>query len=153
MKIGLFVAAMIGAFVLVGWGILWSYRAFNRHAEAALWRTYDGLDANLTPRKGDVRLRFHTYHGLLLWFVQTEHDGFLTPDRARELLGRLNRYNCSWGILSRGLVIVPALSFGNYLVQSRTIRAQVRAFDGDDLGTGVSRDAETGESFWYDSGR
>jgi hypothetical protein len=76
-----------------------------------------------------VRLVFHTYHGVLLWVVQTKHRFRLPPDQARELLWRLHCFNLKWGLLAYLGFVVPLLSYLNYLAQKRSITRQEREAD------------------------
>jgi len=110
----IFVAAIVYAVLLV------------RGARAALQRAYDGIEIAGQPAPGHVRLAFHTYHGLLVVFVQTEHQGYLPPEHARELLRRLHRFNLVYGLLAYVPPLVPILSWFNYLAQQRSIDNQER---------------------------
>lgn len=84
--------------------------------------------ADQTSPEECVEFVFHTYHGFLAFFVQTEHRFRLTPDRARELLWRFHKFNLSWGLLAYGgPLIIPLMSYGNYLAQKRRIAKQERA--------------------------
>ena len=94
---------------------------------APLAKRFEGIDAHETPQQGDVQFAFHTYHGFLVFFVQTEHRVSCSPDDARTLLRRLHRFNLTWGMLSYGLAFVPFVSFFNYLAQKRAITEQESA--------------------------
>jgi hypothetical protein len=111
--------------VLLGAGILLLKRWFDRRALAALWRNYEGLAIRHLPKSGDVQVVFHTYHGFLAYFVQSEHRFAAAPDEALELLRRLHRHNCRWGLLAPGCVYIPSLSLYNYWQQCRQIRTQM----------------------------
>jgi len=90
----------------------------------ALERRYQGLDISSVPREGDVHILYHTYRGLLVWVNMDEHRVFARPDQARKLLGRLLRYNLTWGMLSQAMLFVPFLAIGNYIAQRRSIDQQ-----------------------------
>jgi hypothetical protein len=89
-----------------------------------LAKAYEGIDVHETAQQGDVQFLFHTYHGFLVFFIQTEHRVSCPPDDARELLRRLNWFNLTWGMLSYGMVFVPFLSFFNQRAQNRAIARQ-----------------------------
>jgi hypothetical protein len=118
------VAAMVlflgslGAFALV------LFRTYERFARKALEQTYEGFDIHTAPRPGDVVLVYHTYHGFLAWHTETTHRVFLPAYAARELLGRLLRFNLTWGLLVHGGVFVPPVAISNYIAQRRSISKQ-----------------------------
>ena len=85
---------------------------------------YAGIEVHDIPVPGDVQFVYHTYHGFLVFFVQTEHRVSCQPESARMLLRRFLRFNLTWGMLSYGLVFVPFLAFFNYLTQKRSIAKQ-----------------------------
>lgn len=89
-----------------------------------LERCFRDIRIHDPPQPGDVCLRYHTYRGFLLWVSQSEHVVFAPLPDAERLLGRLLRYNLTWGILSYGTVFIPLLAFGNYVAQKRSIRRQ-----------------------------
>ena len=80
---------------------------------APLVKKFDGIDVHESPQQGDVQFVFHTYHGFLVFFVQTPHRVSCPPNEARKLLSRLHWFNLSWGVLSQGCLFVPFLSFFN----------------------------------------
>lgn len=94
------------------------------YALRPLQRCFTGIELRDLPRKGDVSITYHTYRGILAWVTQQEFAGYTTPDQARTLLKRLLRFNLTWGMLSYGLIFIPFLAIGNYLVQLRSIRIQ-----------------------------
>ena len=106
--------AFLGALVAA---TLVLYRGYERLARRALERAYADLD--LYPAKvfGSVQVVYHTYHGFLLWYTETEHRAILAPDEAIELLGRLLRFNLSWGLVARGGILIAPLAVYNYAVQ------------------------------------
>jgi hypothetical protein len=92
-----------------------------------LAKRYAGIEVHAVPVPGDVQFVYHTYHGFLVFFVQTEHRVSCPPESARALLGRFLRFNLTWGMLSYGLVFVPFLAFSNYVAQKRSIAKQEAA--------------------------
>ncbi|QEH31786.1 hypothetical protein OJF2_02510 [Aquisphaera giovannonii] len=94
---------------------------YKRRGDAALRRVYDGLTIHSSERPGAVPVRFHTYHGLLVYAVQTEHRFWAGPKDARAALWRLHRFNLVWGMFARGLLLIPLVSYTNYLAQKRSI--------------------------------
>ncbi len=107
--------------------ILRGYPLLKRSAEPAQRRAYDGLKVHPGPAPGLVAVVFHTYYGVLAFVSQTEHRFWATPDDAREALLRLHRFNLSWGIFAYGALLIPPLSYVNYLAQKRSIRRQEAA--------------------------
>jgi hypothetical protein len=91
-------------------------------------RAYAGLQTSLQPGHGLVSIRFHTYDGFLVFFTQTPHEVYATPEDARILLGRLLRYNLTYGLLAAGCVFIPPISLGEYLTQRLQIRKQEKFF-------------------------
>lgn len=92
-----------------------------------LERRFEGLDVHARPRSGDVYFVYHTYRGFLLWTTQDEHHVFAPPVVAEKLLGRLLRFNLTWGLLSVGMLFIPLLAVGNYFSQRSSIRKQTAA--------------------------
>ncbi len=93
-----------------------------------LRKRFVGLNLRDSPQRGDVTFVYHTYRGLFAWVIQTEHRGWASPEDARTLLGRLLRFNLTWGMLSCGLVFIPWIAIGNYYAQKRSIKNQERQF-------------------------
>lgn len=120
-------AIIIGMVVAVGFGALMLFRFFERGAKAALQRIYKEVGIAEQPPPDGVHVVFHTYHGLLAWVTQIEHRVVLPLARAEEFLRRLNWFNVTWGHFAYGALIIPLVSYGNYLVQLRKIRAEHRA--------------------------
>lgn len=89
-----------------------------------LHRCFEGIQLHEVPEPGDVLLTYHTYRGFLLWVTQDEHRVHAPLADAERLLGRLLRFNLTWGMLSYGLLFIPFLAVGNYYVQRRSIREQ-----------------------------
>jgi hypothetical protein len=120
----LFSIVLYGA---LGWVILLGFRWLKRRAVAAQERALDGLELYDQPSPGLVSVRFHTYYGFLVFFVQTEHRFWASPHDAQEALSRLHRFNLVWGMLAKGAPLIPLVSFGNYLAQRRSVRKQEAA--------------------------
>lgn len=130
-------------FILLGIGILFILVAFPLYllfgglrtfALRPLRHCYEGIEIHDIPRPGDATFVYHTYRGFLLWFTQDEHRIAAPPPDAERLLGRLLRFNLTWGMLSYGMLFIPLIAVGNYFTQRRAIRAQTRvaARPGDD---------------------
>jgi hypothetical protein len=100
------------------------HRWFGSIANRAIMRSFEGAAASPTPGPGLVHVIFHTYYGILVFTHQVEHEFWATPDDARLVFSRLNRFNLKWGFFAYGAVIIPILSLGNYWVQLARIRKQ-----------------------------
>jgi hypothetical protein len=117
---------------IVGWviaigivpGIYLVVGAFLRTPEQKFRRVYDGIPLYSTPAPNTVFIRFHTYDGFLVWFTQTTHEGYTTPEFARVLLRRLDRYNIIHGFFAAGALLIPIVSYFNYRAQLRSVAAQ-----------------------------
>jgi hypothetical protein len=114
----------VAVFFAPGFAILQGFRGYERAARKALAKRFQDLEIHDPSQPGDILLVYHTYHGVLAWFTQTEHKVHLRPDQARELLGRLLRFNCIWGLTAHGGLLVPPLSIVNYFIQRRSISTQ-----------------------------
>lgn len=89
-----------------------------------LVRCFEGIDWRELPRSGDVTFVYHTYRGCLLWVVEDEHCVAARPEDAYELLGRLLRFNLTWGLLSRYLILAPVAAVSNYSEEWHSLRDQ-----------------------------
>src|SRR5580704_4501207 len=98
----IFTLVAVVALVAVAVGALYGFRGYERLACRALKQRYEDLEIHDSPQIGEVALVYHTYHGVLAWFTQTEHRVYLPPEQARALLGRLFRFNLVWGLTARG---------------------------------------------------
>ena len=87
-----------------------------------LKRLYAQFADEHTPDADRVEFVFHTYDGFLFFVAQREHRFRLPPKSPRELLWRLHKFNLTWGLLAYGVLIIPLLSYGNYLSQKGRIR-------------------------------
>jgi len=92
-------------------------------ASSDIYAGLTGARALDSVRPGEVHLTFHTYSGLIIYFVQRRHDVVLPVDQGKILLGRMLRYNCSWGLLSPGCVFIPFLSYFEYRAQMKKVAA------------------------------
>jgi multisubunit Na+/H+ antiporter MnhB subunit len=118
--LGLVIVGLIGLLALV-FSLLDGY---ERWAQRSLERKYAGLDIHEFQHPGDVKVSYHTCHGVLIWFTVAHHCVWLPPDQARLLLGRLLRFNLCWGLLARGGIFVGPLAIVNYIAQRRSVNAQ-----------------------------
>ena len=48
-------------------------RSMRTKPEKKFRKIYEGIDVSKNPGEGLVELRYHTYDGILLWFVQTDY--------------------------------------------------------------------------------
>ena len=135
-------ATLAGAALLIVIGILALafLRAYEILARRSLARKYVGLEVRSMPNPGDVELVYHTYHGFIAWFSQTQHRAWLPPADARILLGRLLRFNLAWGALTYGSLFVIPLAIASYFGQRRSIARQLVA---ENVGDGVEPDGVT----------
>jgi hypothetical protein len=125
----LVIAVTAVVFLVLGVGALYFFRGYEHFARKSLDRRYAGLSFHSEPQPGDVIVTYHTYHGFLAWFTQVSHSAVLPPDDARKLLGRLLRFNLTWGLVTPGALFIPPLSVINYFVQRSSIAHQ-EAFGG-----------------------
>ncbi len=121
------VAASVVFYVALGWVILKGYRWLRRAAESSQNRAFEGLNIHDGPGPGLVAVVFHTYWGFFAFVVQRKHRFWAPPDDAREALRRLHRFNLIWGFHAYGAILIPVMSFGNYLAQKRSISRQETA--------------------------
>lgn len=118
-------ATVVGVpLVLIGIPIYLLSGGLKTFGFGALERCFRDVRLHDRPQPGDVCFRYHTYRGFLLWFVQTEHVVVAPLADAERLLGRLLRYNLTWGLLSYGMLFILPLACGNYVIQKRSMRRQ-----------------------------
>jgi hypothetical protein len=117
--ISVIVLGLVGAIVFV---FLW----LRRSARAAQQRIYGDLKLYTSPTWGTVPVVFHTYYGFLIYVIQSEHRFWASPEDARVALWRLHRFNLTWGMFAYGALVIPLLSYGNYLAQKRSIDREAR---------------------------
>ncbi|MBI1248623.1 hypothetical protein GC197_12380 [bacterium] len=98
--------------------------AYKPLAERSLQRTYAELTIHTEPESGDVIITYYTYHGFLVWVTQNQHFVAMPPEDARVLLGRLLRFNLTWGLVSLGSFFVVPLAILDYFGQRRSIDRQ-----------------------------
>jgi hypothetical protein len=70
-----------------------------------------------------VTLQFHTYHGLIAFVEQTNHNILRPASQAKWLLRKFHRFNLTYGLLALGAPITPILA---YRSQMRSIDEQCR---------------------------
>lgn len=121
------VAVVVAVFIGLAIAALFFFRGYKYVARRALERKFSNLSIHAAPQPGDVIITFHTYYGFIAWFTQTTHHVALPPQDARVLLGRLLRFNLTWGLFTWGAFFVPILSAINYLQQRRSIARQEMA--------------------------
>jgi len=117
----IFAFCVIGLFVGVPIGAVWLKRAGSRRLDAIKAEVLSMPGATAGRLVGIV---FHTYHGLLVFTIQTTHQLRLSPAAAEELLKRFQRFNSTWGLLSYGCFVIPFLSKSEYKSQLRSISEQ-----------------------------
>jgi hypothetical protein len=100
------------------------FRWYSRRARDGIEEMYKQFQPAHTPSEGNVHVIYHTYSGLIAWFVQMEHSVYLPPTQARSFLRQLRNYNLKWGLLSYGCLFIPILTFGSYLSQLRDLKRQ-----------------------------
>lgn len=115
------IVATIIVFVVLGVLVLYFFRGYEALARRSLQRKYRGLTIHDVPKAGDVVITYHTYHGLIAWVTQIPHQVALPPDDARRLLGRLLRFNLTWGLPSYGALFIPPIAILNYVAQRKLI--------------------------------
>ena len=86
-----------------------------------LFKNYEGLALHKTRQPGDVELTYHTYRGFIFWFIQDEHRVYAPRNDALALLGRLLKFNLTYGLMSYGMIFIPFLAIGNYYAQKKKI--------------------------------
>jgi hypothetical protein len=118
----------LGVFVFLAASALLILRAYEALARRALRRIYSDFDLSDSRRAGDIAIVFHTYHGLIAWFTQTEHRLCVPGTDAKRLLNRFLRFNLTWGLFTWGALFVPPISLFNYLAQRRSIAQQLGDF-------------------------
>lgn len=111
--------------LLIAFPLYLLFGGLRTFALKPLQRCFDGIHLKDFAGTGDVQLVYHTYRGLLLWATQDEHRVIVSADDARKLLGRLLRFNLTWGMLSYGMLFIPFLAIGNYYAQLRSIQRQI----------------------------
>lgn len=90
---------------------------------------YDGIKGIRAAGEcgpGEVRLTFHTYSGFLVFADQRKHDIVLPASEAQILLKRLFKHNMKWALLVYCGLLVPLVSYPEYLKQSKKIKKAIR---------------------------
>lgn len=119
-------ALSAGILALIIFIIVWFVRGgFQTIALKPLQRRFEGIELHDQQYESDVVIRYHTYRGFLIWLIQDEHVVATNADDAKKLLGRLLRFNLTWGLLSYGAILVPLFAIPCYFSQLRSIRRQL----------------------------
>jgi hypothetical protein len=113
--------------LLIGLPLYLLFGGLRSFARRPLERCFEGIELHEKPVPGDVAFVYHTYRGFLLWWLQEEHRVIAPLPDAERLLGRLLRFNLTWGLLSKAMLFVPPLALGNYYAQRRSIKKQAEA--------------------------
>ena len=123
--------AAIALSIVFAAGVIWlgllAKRWIDGFPQRDLHRRIKDFDLRDNREPGDVHVRFHTYHGLLLWAKQAEHSGYTTPNEAIAMLDRLHRFNLRWGWFADCGPWIPLISWLNYRQQRASIRTQQEA--------------------------
>lgn len=125
------VAGSVLFYGIVGWVILKAYRWLRRVVEFTNRRAFEGLKIHAGPGPGLVVVVFYTYWGFIAFTHEKKHFFWAPPDDAREALVRLHRFNLTWGFFAHGAILIPIVSFCNYLSQKRSISKQEAAMCGE----------------------
>jgi hypothetical protein len=112
----------------------------TRSPHPAEKRAYVGVRNQPAHEPGTVEVEFHTYSGILVFVVQRRHHFWASPDDARIALWRLHKFNLTWGMFAYGALLIPLVSYLNYVAQKRSIDRQIAAMPGgEDSVIGHSR--------------
>ena len=119
---------LVGIAVLVGFPVA-VYVLFRLVCRPNLGKTfakvYDGIAVAQQPFPGSVNLKFHSYHGFLVYVIQTKHNVWATPDDAMLLLRRLHWFNITRGFFAYGALFIPILSWFNYRSESKRLQEEL----------------------------
>jgi hypothetical protein len=118
-----------GALLLIAAFAILAVRA-TRSPHPAERRAYQGVRNQPPHEPGAVKVVFHTYAGILVFVVQRKHHFWASPDDARLTLWRLHKFNLTWGMFAYGALLIPLVSYLNYLAQKRSIKRQIAAMSG-----------------------
>lgn len=123
---GMILASAIALITVVVSGIIivWGHRKFVGAADRAQAQLFSGVQVATAAAPGFVSAVFHVYCGLIVFTRQTEYRFWATPDDARIVLSRMNRFNLTWGFFAYGGLIIPILSLGNYWAQRSRVSKQ-----------------------------
>ena len=122
-------AGAVIIFISVPVLVIWSRR---RRMRSELTTFYDGIKGIRAPGEcgpGEVRLTFHTYSGFLVYADQQKHDIVLPASEAPILLKRLFKHNMKSALLVYCGLLVPLVSYPEYLSQSKKIKKVLRESD------------------------
>jgi hypothetical protein len=121
---------VVGAWLLIAAVAIFAVRA-TRYPHPAEKRAYVGVRNQPAHAPGTVEVEFHTYSGILVFVVQRKHHFWASPDDARMTLWRLHKFNLTWGMFAYGALLIPLVSYFNYVAQKRSIDRQIAAMSGE----------------------
>jgi hypothetical protein len=124
----IFLVFLLGAVGFLIVLIVKGHRKLVSRTDRAHLGLFEDLPTSTQTGPGLVFVVFHTYYGFLVFVHQLEHRFWASPDDARQILARLNRFNLTRGFFAYGALVIPILSLMNYWVQLRRIRKQAAAF-------------------------
>jgi|GEM_PF-5781839 len=118
--------AIFALFVIVGMGCgaLYFYRGFERLAKWRLKRKLRGLGFREDTQEVSVFVSYNTYHGFVAWYTETMHEVWLPYSDARKLLGRLFRFNLSWGFFTWGILFLIPSAIAHFISARSSIDKQ-----------------------------
>src|SRR5262249_32160787 len=120
------VVALLASPILV----LKARRALIGGAARSIERIYAEAEREavaVSPSTPRVTLKYHTYSGLLIHSVHTEHFLELPYPVAERTLDALLFQNLTYGFFAEGVLVIPVLGYINYLTQRRSIRRQAES--------------------------
>jgi hypothetical protein len=126
----LFILIFAGFLFLLGWAILKVLRLSKSAAGGAGTDIVTATMASVSQgvKQRAVVFKFTTYTGFGLWLVRSTQTYTLPYDVAQQVLRKLLRHNCTWGLLGPGLVFVPFLSLAEFWQRRREIARQKEGF-------------------------
>ena len=107
------IVALFGIPITLG---LYGYRAYKCAAE----RRVDALFSRLFEINGPISRHYvdmYTYFGFLAWATQHSMRIYLTIENVNEvdyLARKLRSFTLRWGILAKGAVFIPLITWWNY---------------------------------------
>jgi hypothetical protein len=98
--------------------------AYERQADRALNRCFKWLHLQKSKNPGDVVVRYSTYHGFLLLCHKTSNEAIVPGAEGIALLGRLLRFNLTWGLASLWTIPLVPVFCTQYFRQRRLVHTQ-----------------------------